>query len=124
MVADAEKRAIALVEKRDGTDTTATDTAVAGGWKRYKVRLIPEARDCLWRIAGYRYIYRNARLWPRIYRANRGKIKNPDLIYPGQVFEIPPKRGSIRKPKGKVVKEEDTSKDDESTATDDTQNVP
>lgn len=43
--------------------------------------------DCLWKIA-LRY-YGNGALWPRIYDANRGQIKNPNLIYPGQVFVIP-----------------------------------
>ncbi|MFO1479723.1 MAG: DUF4398 domain-containing protein [Turneriella sp.] len=62
------------------------------GWKTYKVRYIPENRDCLWKIAGYKFIYNNPRLWPKIYRANKAKIKNPDLIYPGQVFKIPPKK--------------------------------
>lgn len=68
-----------------------TDDAKAG-WKTYKVRYIPENRDCLWKIAGYKFIYNNPRLWPKIYRANKHKIKNPDLIYPGQVFRIPPKK--------------------------------
>lgn len=43
--------------------------------------------DCLWKIA-LRF-YGNGALWPRIYDANRGQIKNPNLIYPGQVFVIP-----------------------------------
>lgn len=43
--------------------------------------------DCLWRIA--QKFYSNGTLWPRIYDANRDKIKNPNLIYPGQVFVIP-----------------------------------
>jgi nucleoid-associated protein YgaU len=43
--------------------------------------------NSLWRIAmrtygdGFKFI--------QIYRANRGQIRNPDLIYPGQVFELP-----------------------------------
>jgi len=45
--------------------------------------------DCLWFIAGYPEIYGNPLLWPKIYEANRDKIKDPDLIYPGQVFIIP-----------------------------------
>lgn len=61
----------------------------AGG-KYYTVRLIPEARDCLWRIAGYPFIYNNARLWPLIWKANKHLIVDPDLIYPGQKFVIPP----------------------------------
>ncbi len=76
-------------EAKLGKDGEEEDQA---GWKTYKVRLIPENRDCLWKIAGYKKIYNNARLWPKIYRANKAKIKNPDLIYPGQVFKIPPKK--------------------------------
>lgn len=79
---------------KDGEEKVATDGEEENkeGWKTYKVRYIPENRDCLWKIAGYKKIYNNARLWPKIYRANKGKIKNPDLIYPGQVFKIPPKK--------------------------------
>ena len=45
--------------------------------------------DYLAKIAAMRYIYNNAKAWPRIYRANRDKIKNPNLIYPGWVLKIP-----------------------------------
>jgi hypothetical protein len=31
----------------------------------------------------------NWKAWSRIYDANRDQIKNPDLIYPQQVFSIP-----------------------------------
>lgn len=51
-------------------------------WKVYK-------GECLWRIAGYPEVYNNAAKWPMIYRANKDKIKDPDLIYPNQIFEIP-----------------------------------
>lgn len=74
--------------KKEGDE----DETSKAGWKTYKVRYIPENRDCLWKIAGYKKIYNNPRLWPKIYRANKGQIKNPDLIYPGQVFKIPPKK--------------------------------
>jgi len=43
--------------------------------------------DCLWRIAGR--VYGNPFKWPRIYEANKDKIKNPNKIYPGQVLKIP-----------------------------------
>jgi|SRR5687768_12127108 nucleoid-associated protein YgaU len=33
--------------------------------------------------------YGDASKWRRIYEANKGEIKNPDLIYPGQTFTIP-----------------------------------
>jgi len=45
--------------------------------------------ECLWYIAGYPEIYGNPLEWPRIYEANRDIIKDPDLIYPGQVLKIP-----------------------------------
>jgi nucleoid-associated protein YgaU len=45
--------------------------------------------DCLWNIAKKKEHYGNPFAWPKIYQANRDKIKNPDLIYPKQVFKIP-----------------------------------
>lgn len=46
--------------------------------------------DCLWFIARRKEYYGNGFAWPKIYNANRDQIKNPDLIYPKQVFRIPP----------------------------------
>lgn len=46
--------------------------------------------DCLWNIAKKKEHYGNGFAWPVIYKANRDKIKNPDLIYPNQEFSIPP----------------------------------
>jgi len=45
--------------------------------------------DHLWGIAKKKEHYANPFAWPVIYKANRDKIKNPDLIYPKQVFKIP-----------------------------------
>jgi nucleoid-associated protein YgaU len=45
--------------------------------------------DSLWRISGKEMIYKNSLMWPLIYKANRDKIRDPDLIYPKQVFAIP-----------------------------------
>ena len=45
--------------------------------------------DCLWNIAKKDQYYGNGFAWPKIYKANRDKIKNPDLIYPKQEFTIP-----------------------------------
>ena len=46
--------------------------------------------DHLWGIARKKEHYGNGFAWPVIYKANRDKIKNPDLIYPDQVFQVPP----------------------------------
>lgn len=43
--------------------------------------------DTLWHIS--EIFYKNPFLWKKIFDANIDKIKNPDLIYPGQVFVIP-----------------------------------
>ncbi len=45
--------------------------------------------DNLWDISGKDSIYGNPYQWPLIYKANADQIKDADLIYPGQVFEIP-----------------------------------
>lgn len=45
--------------------------------------------DNLWNIAKKPEHYGNGFAWPKIYNANRDQIKNPDLIYPKQVFKIP-----------------------------------
>ena len=45
--------------------------------------------ECLWIISGYKQIYNNPFQWPLIYWANKSKIRDPDLIYPKQVFKIP-----------------------------------
>ena len=45
--------------------------------------------DCLWNIAKKKEFYGNGFAWPNIYNANRDKIKDPDLIFPKQVFKIP-----------------------------------
>lgn len=43
--------------------------------------------DTLWKIA--KQFYGNGAQYTKIFSANSGKIKNPNLIYPGQVFTIP-----------------------------------
>jgi hypothetical protein len=45
--------------------------------------------ECLWWISEYKHVYNDPFMWPLIFKANRDKIKNPDLIYPGQQFDVP-----------------------------------
>ncbi len=44
--------------------------------------------DHLWGIASQPRIYGNPYAWPLIYKTNSGKIKDADLIHPGQNLEI------------------------------------
>jgi len=65
----------------------------------YVVRLIPERRDCLWRIAEYAFIYNNPLKWTVIYEANKKNFRdpgNPNLIFPGQKLSIPAIKGETR----------------------------
>jgi len=60
-------------QRVDNTTTPRTYTVKAG--------------DCLWNIA--KKYYGNGAQYTKIYEANKDKIKNPNLIYVGQVFVIP-----------------------------------
>lgn len=59
------------------------ETSGAPKVKTYTVK----SGDCLWNIA--KKYYGNGAQYTKIYNANKGKIKNPNLIYPGQVLTIP-----------------------------------
>ena len=45
--------------------------------------------DSLWKIAKKQEIYGNPRLWIKIFNANMDRIKNPNVIFPGQLLKIP-----------------------------------
>ncbi|MFP4368432.1 MAG: hypothetical protein ACLFR2_02535 [Candidatus Kapaibacterium sp.] len=57
----------------------------------YTVKPWSTNRDCLWNIAGRIEIYGDPFLWPKIWQANTDLIRNPDIIYPGWVLQIPGK---------------------------------
>ncbi|HEU4880483.1 MAG TPA: LysM peptidoglycan-binding domain-containing protein [Gemmatimonadaceae bacterium] len=66
-----------------GESTSAPPPAVPMAGKTYTVK----SGDSLSKIA--KSIYGDASKWHRIFDANKDKIKNPDLIHPGQEFTIP-----------------------------------
>ncbi|MCB1173897.1 MAG: LysM peptidoglycan-binding domain-containing protein [Leptospiraceae bacterium] len=85
---------LATARKAD-LDTGGSDEKTSLDGEAYTVRKARPA-DSLWRIAQKKEHYGNGHLWPRIYKANKSKIKNPNLIYPGQKFVIPPKTGEVK----------------------------
>ena len=83
---------IAIEQKAEAAkidESTGKYSAVS----EYVVKYNPKNRDCLWRIA--MYVYKDARLWPLIYIANKDQIKDPDLIFPGQKFIVPAIPGTV-----------------------------
>ena len=46
------------------------------------------AGESLWTIAGRDDVYSNSLLWPLVWEANRDRIKNPNVLYQGQVLKI------------------------------------
>ena len=49
--------------------------------------ILVQPGNSLWRIS--RRFYGEGILYTLIFKANKNKINNPDLIYPGQIFEVP-----------------------------------
>ncbi|GAB4290140.1 MAG: hypothetical protein Kow0096_03480 [Thiohalomonadaceae bacterium] len=92
MAAGDYAKAIALAEeaRRQAEAALAQHEAemakmgAAGSASSYEVM----RGDSLWRISGKSEIYGNPYQWPLIYKANRDKIKDADLIYPGQMLAI------------------------------------
>lgn len=46
--------------------------------------------DSLWSISAKPEVYANPYLWPLIWDANKGKIKDPNMLHIGQVLKIKP----------------------------------
>ena len=71
---------------QSGSSSTAPAPAPAGSATAGRTYTVVSG-DSLSKIA--KHHYGDAGKWHAIYEANRDKIKNPDLIYPGQVLTIP-----------------------------------
>lgn len=65
-------------------DDSSSRGAAAGRVSSYSV----VRGDNLWNISGKDEVYADPYQWPLIYKTNRDKIKDADLIHPGQVLDI------------------------------------
>jgi nucleoid-associated protein YgaU len=63
------------------------DPAPAGAPAPRAEILTVQPGNTLWAIA--RETYGDGFLYVRVFEANRDQIRDPDLIYPGQVFSLP-----------------------------------
>lgn len=86
---------VKLKQYRDyGTKTVRLEEQNAVAYQPRPTGSPPQAKtyvvkrgDCLWNIAK-RYLGKGSR-YMEIYNLNKDKIKNPNLIYPGQVLTLP-----------------------------------
>ncbi len=85
--ADAENKKFLNENAGAATASSAASNsrgAVAGRISSYSV----VRGDNLWNISGKDEVYADPYQWPLIYKTNRDKIKDADLITPGQVLDI------------------------------------
>lgn len=86
--ADAENKKFlnANTESSSSADSSSSSArgAMAGRVSSYSV----VRGDNLWNISGKDEVYADPYQWPLIYKTNRDKIKDADLITPGQVLDI------------------------------------
>jgi nucleoid-associated protein YgaU len=75
--------------QRVGENIATLRDTLSKAEKTYTVGTWAKDRDCLWNIAKKPDIYGDAFRWPKIWQKNREQIKNPDLIFPGQILKIP-----------------------------------
>jgi nucleoid-associated protein YgaU len=73
-------------EKPDFSDVQSGSSSTAPAEQQRTITV--KAGDSLSKIA--KREYGDADKWHAIFEANRDKIKNPDLIHPGQVLTLPP----------------------------------
>jgi nucleoid-associated protein YgaU len=79
LLAEAERR-----EQNIRTPETTGGEATASA-RRWNVR----PGESLWQISSRGDVYGDGTKWRKIYEQNRGSIRDPDLIYPGQELRIP-----------------------------------
>jgi len=77
----------AAVTDRSAPEAAGLSQARLPPKKRSTSAVVVSRGDSLWRIS--RDTYGSGELYPLLLRANRSRIRDPDLIYPGQNFVLP-----------------------------------
>lgn len=84
-----EKAIIAVGNTLGISKVEATKVTVAEGPARDPVFYTVKKGDNLWKIAERHYGKPHGAKYNQIFIANKPMLKDPDLIYPGQVLRIP-----------------------------------
>ncbi|WP_417603406.1 LysM peptidoglycan-binding domain-containing protein [Primorskyibacter flagellatus] len=84
---DDDGTVISRVESPFKRESPASLAAGLGTGAQQVQALTVQPGDTLWAIANDRY--GDGFLYVRVFRANADRIRNPDLIYPGQIFALP-----------------------------------
>jgi nucleoid-associated protein YgaU len=87
LLAEAGRREqnIRALRETPGETDARPRTGSDDGTRRWSVR----RGDSLWRISSHDDVYGDGAQWRRIYESNRGAVRDPDRIYPGQELSIP-----------------------------------
>jgi nucleoid-associated protein YgaU len=83
----AFEREIAVATLKQSSESGDAGSAETSGTVAGPMTVIIKRGDNLWRIS--RELYGQGIRFSTIYQANRDQIRNPDKIYPGQVFVLP-----------------------------------
>ncbi len=87
---DALGQVVSRIEtpfKREAPEALAAVQLDTAPGRQFSGAVTVQKGDTLWAIS--RESYGEGILYVRLFQANRDRIRNPDLIYPGQVFSIP-----------------------------------
>lgn len=81
--------AVSPAPQQDAASADKAPTTVAPKLEQVDHAVIIRRGDSLWRIS--RRVYGHGMRYSTIYLANQQQIRNPDRIWPGQVFKVPQK---------------------------------
>jgi hypothetical protein len=99
VAAIAKDDELAAAKAKADAEREAAERAARVLPSEYTVKRLASDTDCLWRIAGFPFVYNNPELWPKLYEANKKVLRdpaNPNLVYPGQKLRIPSIKGEER----------------------------
>ena len=87
--AAAPPRQVLAAASPSDEGSLAPKNGTTGGSTSSSIRIVSRG-DSLWRIS--RITYGAGEQYAILYRANRDRIRDPNLIHPGQVLVLPLKR--------------------------------